>query len=350
MVKVVILCGGDQQVSLFGEPYTVLEQTMLRSQHLYLSCSHLIVICNHQNHNNINKSLFQLNLKCPTTVILEPYCRNTGPSIAGLIKYLEIESLISDDDNCLVFPSDHVMSIDAFNMSIALGHKLIESRIVTFGVYPTYPEVEYGYIIEGENQVIERFIEKPNYDVAKQLIQNPKCYWNSGIYYFNLKVIANEYRLLYPTFLEKLNFSRTGSCVIIDDQSYALYPTISFDKLIMEKTKNGYVVPFRGLWSDIGSWKGIYQVSQPYRSLNYKGFEANGCHIFNYHAKQSIKVIGVDNLCVLNTKDTIIISPLQQVSAVKRFVQQSEKKSLQSTPYVEINVAILLIILMSMSL
>jgi len=361
MVVVVVLCGemvpNKLQLSMFGEKYNLLEETLLRTQQLDQPCSRLIIICNQKNQADINQSLLKLELNVPITVILEPLSKNTGPALGCLVRYFEQYQLtLSDDQECLVLPSDHVLSMESLNRSMGLCSQLIKSKIVTFGVTPSYPEVDYGYIIEGDNQQIKQFIEKPCYDMAKQLILNPRCYWNSGIYYFSLAAIAQEYHILQPSLLETIGFlkldgetSKTLE-VHVNRQLYQGCSSRSFDKLIMEQTVNGCVVPFRGLWSDIGSWGEIYQVSEPYKSLNCTEYKASNCHLFNYYSKQKVVVVGVDNLCILNTKDVVVVSQLSAVDKVKQFAKMSEhqSKSNRYTDMLGINIMVLLMIMISM--
>ena len=81
-----------------------------------------------------------------------------------------------------------------------------KDKLVTFGVIPRSPETGYGYIksekpfnlknIEGYK--ISKFIEKPNFEKAKELIKD-KCFtWNSGIFLFKAKTIINEIKNLNP--------------------------------------------------------------------------------------------------------------------------------------------------------
>jgi mannose-1-phosphate guanylyltransferase len=357
MVVVVVLCGemtpNKLQLSMFGDKYNLLEETLLRTQQLDQPCSRLIIICNQKNQNDINQSLLKLKLTLPITVIFEPLSKNTGPALGCLVKYFEQYPLTLDNDQeCLVLPSDHVLSMDSLNRSMGLCSQLIKSKIVTFGVTPPYPEVEYGYIIEGDNQQIKQFIEKPCYDMAKQLILNPMCYWNSGIYYFNLAAMTQEYHILQPSLLESIGFLKSGATseIYVNNTLYQGCLSGSFDKLIMEQTVNGCVVPFRGLWSDIGSWSEIYQVSKDFKSLNCTEYKTSKCHLFNYYSKQKVVVVGVDDLCILNTKDVVVVSQISAVDKVKQFAKMSEhqSKSNRYTDMLGINIMVLLMIMISM--
>lgn len=372
MVKVVILCGGTENdltdnlrqfITLAGESYNLYEQTLLRSQQLNQECSQLIVVSNCEIHEKVVNGLIKTNIKCPITILWEPVMRNTGPCVGYLVKFLQKYHFCDDDQKCLIFPSDHVLSVDALNRSLLIADQLLESNLITFGVYPTYPETNYGYIIEGDNRRISKFIEKPQYGLAKDLINNPSCFWNSGLYLFSISVVVKEYEMICHhvfnniEFIEQRNDDNGYVHVHIDSVKYGTCPTIPFDKLIMEKTMNGCVVPFRGLWSDVGSWENIHQVSEQYKSVNCHQIDSKNCHIYNYNHQQVISLIGIDNVCVINTKDTILVSNLSDTYKVRDMAQTLEdqyvKKSQRGTKltkYLEslgINMSVLYMIVMS---
>ena len=73
-------------------------------------------------------------------------------------------------------------------------------NIVTFGVIPDRPEVGYGYIKVDrlsiaeklQSQKIEKFIEKPSLNKAKEFLSEGKYLWNSGIFMFKSSTIISE--------------------------------------------------------------------------------------------------------------------------------------------------------------
>ena len=106
-------------------------------------------------------------------ILLEPFRRDSGPAIVAGATY----ALRRGDDPAVVaLAADHVVSDpDAFAKICNLaGEAALDDRIVMFGVHPTRPATEYGYIRPGPAIrpglfAIERFVEKPDAEAAASL-------------------------------------------------------------------------------------------------------------------------------------------------------------------------------------
>ena len=89
-----------------------------------------------------------------------------------------------------------------------------QGRLVTFGIVPTSAETVYGYIQikelpTKENQIIglkiNKFIEKPNKDIAVKSIKDSRFTWNSVMFIFKASTIITE---LKKFALEILNYCK----------------------------------------------------------------------------------------------------------------------------------------------
>ena len=142
------------------------------------------------------------------TVLSEPISKNTAPAIILGSKY--IAELSNSDPVILVVPSDHMIKDSvSFAETVKQGKKLTEEGyIVTFGIKPTYPETGYGYI----NSIDNKFVEKPNIELAKKYIADGNYYWNSGIFMFKYSTLVKEVSLYAPEIYKLLsNFDFTAS-------------------------------------------------------------------------------------------------------------------------------------------
>jgi len=92
----------------------------------------------------------------------------------------------------IVLPSDHYIENEKeFKETVLQGVEIANKKrgLVTIGVLPTRPETGYGYIEMGDRVngdmptfKVERFLEKPNTEVAKDLLLKGNFLWNSGMF------------------------------------------------------------------------------------------------------------------------------------------------------------------------
>ena len=78
---------------------------------------------------------------------------------------------------------------------------LSDENIFIFGIKPTRPSNEYGYLktksINKLNKVT-KFIEKPTEQKAKKIIKSGG-YWNSGMFYLKKSSIINNFKKYQPS-------------------------------------------------------------------------------------------------------------------------------------------------------
>ncbi len=352
MVAIAILCGGvgsrlwpvsrkskpKQFMKLPNCQWNLFQQTVLRVNEIELKTSEIIIVSSLDIKSEIQDAIagIQSQLKVPVAYIWEPVMRNTGPALASLLTYFNLGKDKSDE-TCIVFPSDHLISMTKFNQSLIIANQYVKDHIITFGITPTHPETGYGYIKSGDDHKIEKFIEKPKLEVAMGLLQEGNWLWNSGMFYFRVGVLQAEYERLEQVLLDQVQKSfvegktTTGEqvCeVIIDKSTYLLCPSQPFDKLIMEKTALGKVVPFDGRWSDIGSWESICGLEQTAKTNDIQ-IDCTDSQIINYNPRQLVSLIGLKNVCVVNTGDAILICEKSQTQKVKDVYQKLEAQHSQ---------------------
>jgi mannose-1-phosphate guanylyltransferase len=349
MVAIAILCGGvgsrlwpvsrkskpKQFMKLPNSEWNLFQQTVLRVNEIELKPSEIIIVSSLDIRSEIQDAIagIQSHLKVPVVYLWEPVMRNTGPALASLLTYFNMTGGKSQE-TCIVYPSDHLISMTKFNQSLTIANQYVHDHIITFGITPTHPETGYGYIKSGDNYQIEKFIEKPQLEVAMGLLQQGQWLWNSGMFYFRVGVLRAEYEHLAAQLLEQVETSfKKGhiaddySEVKIDKESYLLCPSQPFDKMIMEKTEVGKVVPFDGRWSDIGSWESICELDQA--QTNDIQIDCKDSQIISYNPRQHVSLIGLDGVCVVNTSDAILICAKSQTQKVKDVYQKLEAQKSQ---------------------
>ncbi len=351
----VILCGGSgsrlwplsresypkQFLSLKKEDkYSLLQNTIKRISTLK-NLKTPILVCNEEHRFIVAEQMRELNIQ-DFIILLEPFGRNTAPAIIlAALKSLEIE----DDPTLLVLSSDHeIKKNNQFLTVINMGLRFAEmNKLVTFGVVPSSPETGYGYIkatkhfgknIEGFE--IESFIEKPDKETAQKLIKDNRYTWNSGIFMFKSVEIIKEIKKFSPEILLCCQNAINKSILDLDFQrldkaSFEKCDDVSIDIAVMEKTSKGIVIPLDAGWSDVGSWDVIWENSKK---------DTNGNHIEgkvllentknSYLRSEDRLVVGIDlnDLIIIETRDSILISNKKSSQKIKNIVNQLKKNKI----------------------
>ncbi len=288
------------------------------------------VVCGEEHFYEIRRHLEAIGVSSDGKLITEPCGRNTAPAVL-----LAILNILNTEKEALllVFPADHVVTnIPEFHERLKKAIKLAEmDYIVTFGIKPSYPETGYGYIegakpVKSDAFTIKRFIEKPDKKTAKRYIKAGNFFWNSGMFAFKASVMMGEFRRYAPSLLKKMQTMVPKGPLIAE--LYKQLPDISIDYAIMEKTRKGVVLPSEFGWSDIGSWKSLYDILPKDPNKNV----IEGDVILRQTRKSFVKgderlivVNGLENVVVVETPDTVFVSDLNKTQDVKLIVNELKR-------------------------
>ena len=268
-------------------------------------------------------------------VLSEPTSKNTAPAIALAVKYVSQKS--HSDPVILVVPSDHMIkNIEAFSKTVREGELIAEKGyIVTFGILPSYPETGYGYINVTDNQIenglkVNKFVEKPNEELAQKYIADGNYYWNSGIFMFKASTLLNELKACSPDIYSLLNnFDFTNS----DEIPYIEFdrmPSISIDYAVMEKSDKIALVRLESDWNDLGSWKSIYDVSPKDSDGNVKIghiLDEGSKNSLMYSSSKLVATIGLEDTVIVETEDAILACRADKTQDVKKIFDTLKKQN-----------------------
>ncbi|MGD8724311.1 MAG: mannose-1-phosphate guanylyltransferase, partial [Desulfobacterales bacterium] len=313
-----------QLVKFVGED-SLLQSTIKRLPPV-LDTAYVKVVCGQKHFHETAKHLEELGLTADDKLIGEPSGRNTAAAI--LLASLHI--LASEKDAILcIFPADHVIQDrDAFHDRLKAAIALAgDGFIVTFGIQPQYPETGYGYV-EGGKKVsrgalsLKRFVEKPDLATAQKYIKAGNFFWNSGMFAFKASVILTEFEAHQPELLGKMrNLFRDDNA--INKEDYDQLDDISIDYAIMEKTARGVVLPSDFGWSDIGSWKSLYDFLEKDADNNVIEGDVMVQNTRNSLILGHGRLIAANHLrdmVVVETADSVFVSDLENSRDVKSFV------------------------------
>lgn len=288
-----------------------------------------------------DKSLKSLGIPLENA-IYEPSGKNTAPAVALVCKVLEMQGL--QDEVVGIFPADHVIEDESeFIRAIELASMVADrDLIVTLGIKPDFPATGFGYI-ETELEEAGRlehlkcyktagFREKPKEEVATEYIRKGNFFWNAGIFVFKVshmielfKVNANDIWSDISALLPDLSNLETV---------YDKVRKESIDYAIMEKTDKQACVPCDIGWSDLGSWDEV--ANQFDQRLGSGGVEVNlnseNNFVFSSTSK-AVALVGVKDLIVVDTGDTLLVCNKGESQKVKEVVAQLKDKHYSSSEH-----------------
>ncbi len=319
-----------QLVKFIGDDSLV--QSTIKRLSPVLDPQNVRIVCGEQHFHETARHMQDIGMQADGKIICEPSGRNTAPAILLAV----LHTLVVEKDAVLcVLPADHVIgNIERFHERLETAIRLADrGYIVTFGIRPHYAETGYGYV-EGDAAVAEgalrvkRFIEKPDRKTAQQYIEAGNFFWNSGMFAFKASVILEEFRTWQPDLLDKMEaIFDPGRPITKED--YDRLPDISIDYAVMEKTTRGVVLPSDFGWSDIGSWKSLYDFLPKDADLNVIDGDVIANHTRGCFILGSDRLIAVNHLkdtVVVETPDSIFVSDIDHSRDVKSIVARLKEK------------------------
>jgi mannose-1-phosphate guanylyltransferase/mannose-6-phosphate isomerase len=295
-----------------------------------------VIVANDDHRFLVAQQCLDINVK-PKSLILEPIGRNTAPAIA-----VAAFSLLQEDPILLVLPSDHIFTNDqAFIEAVKVGAKAAEiDGLVTFGIVPTSPETGYGYVkslvpLDSTKAVaVEKFVEKPNLETAKQYIQEGTYTWNSGMFMFKASIFLAELLKFQPDIYNAAkkaweDAKKDLDFIRLDLESFGKCRSDSIDYAVMEKTNNALVVPLDAGWNDVGSWSSVWQALPQDENGNVQRGDTlvKDCKNSFVHADHRfVALLGVENIVVVETSDALLIANKDKVQDVKKIVEELKAK------------------------
>lgn len=256
-------------------------------------------------------------------IVIEPGARNTGPSI--LLSCLNLYE--QDPDAIVMFlPADHfIPSQQQFLPYVerAMNYASTSDRIVLFGLKPQYPATGYGYIefddaldtAESEPHAVKKFHEKPSSEVAHEYCQQGNMLWNIGMFCAHVTVFMHEFQRLAPDVYEAVLAYKKG------ERAYEDARAISIDHLIIEKSECVSVFPVTFEWFDIGTLEPFLSVRAQVESASRVVSVDSKNNVVHVNDKL-VALVGVENLCVVQSGDTLLIVQRDHMQKVTQVVQR----------------------------
>lgn len=268
-------------------------------------------------------------------ILCEPIGRNTAPCIGlGAIHI----SKKYEDAIMMVLPSDHLIKYNQiFVNTLKQGCETAEKgpNLVTIGITPDYPETGYGYIkflpdqMDGSAYAVDRFVEKPSLEIAKEYLATEQYLWNSGMFMWKVSTILDNLKEFMPDIYNGLQKIRTTigteEADSVLETEFTAFPSESIDYGIMEKAQNIYILPGNFGWDDVGSWLAVGRIRNSDEQENVVSgniITVNTKNCIIEGSDKLIATVGLDNLIIVDTTDATLICEKNSAGDIKKILEE----------------------------
>ncbi|QKJ20072.1 mannose-1-phosphate guanylyltransferase [Microbacterium hominis] len=244
------------------------------------------------------------------------------------------------------FAADHVIRVPhlfdwAVRQAIAVAR---EGYICTIGIPPTEPSVGFGYIkkageliVDGapEAATVERFVEKPDLETAKEYFADRSYLWNAGMFISRADVllaeIAQQEPELHAGLLELAEAwdDRDARGPVVD----RVWPTlkkIAIDYSVAEPAAEKgrlAVIPGHFDWDDVGDFASLAKLNSHGRKNDLAILGENArilsdaaSGIVVSQTQRVISLVGVRDIVVVDTPDALLVTTSEHAQRVKGVV------------------------------
>lgn len=279
-----------------------------------------------------------------SSIIGEPAKRDTAPCVGLAAAWVAAKD---PEATMVVMPADHVIEPDdVFRDALKHAASLVEedpTRIVTFGIAPSYPAECFGYIEragDSSNEMkfpsfaVEKFREKPDLETAKQFLAAGSFYWNAGIFVWKAKTVLDALKQHEPEMFARIEaIANSIGSPEFDSTLQTEFTAIkgtSIDYAVMERYDNVMVVEAPFSWDDLGNWSAIPRQQGVDESGNTVIGEHLGIDTENAIVRSEdghlIVTIGMKDCIVVHTENATLVASREDEAKIKQVVSELEKR------------------------
>ncbi|MFH1045884.1 MAG: mannose-1-phosphate guanylyltransferase [Candidatus Omnitrophota bacterium] len=279
--------------------------------------------------------------------IFEPMTKDTAAAIGYAASVLQRRY---PQAVMVVLPADHEISRERlFRQKLSAAIRLARTGpyLVTLGITPRGPSVEYGYIRTGKRLSVRgarwalEFKEKPNLKTARQFLKQGKYLWNSGMFVWEINTLRQAIAMYMPHLakglaeIESSWHLRKREKII--KKVFSGLDKISLDFGLMQKVKIDHPIGVAVIksdfgWNDLGNWNALAIPADKDANVILKGsglalYNTKQCVLCN-RAQVRLVLIGLRELVVVNTEEATLVVPRQDASQVKLLVEGLKRSPL----------------------
>ena len=271
-------------------------------------------------------------------IITEPCRRDTAAAIATACGI--VESRAGEDAVVAILTADHLMNDeDAFRKLLkdAAQAAAETGNIVTMGVAPDHPATGFGYIKCGKRVdlpvdtvfcKVDKFVEKPDVKKAKRYLATKKYAWNAGMFVWRVATMKDALLKYVPALaILEANLANEKNPKAVMETLYPQLPPVSIDYAVMEKADNIIVSVGDFGWDDVGTWS----AADKHMKIDGRRNAVRG-NVTLLDVSDSVAVsdgpkiaaLGVENLVIVTTKDSVLVASKERVQDLKALLAQMQ--------------------------
>ena len=267
-------------------------------------------------------------------ILCEPVGRNTAPCIGLGAVHMRKKY---EDAVMYVLPSDHLIKYTSIFLSTLTDAGEVAEQgenLVTLGITPDCPETGYGYIkflpdqMLGRAFEVDRFVEKPDLETAKEYVASEQYLWNSGMFIWKVSTILKNLETYLPETYQGLN--RIADAIgteeeeMVLEKEFSAFQSESIDYGIMEKAKNIYILSGSFGWDDVGSWLAVGRIKKSNEFgnvINGNAVTVDTKNCIIQGGKKLIATVGIEDIIVVDTEDALLICEKDSAGNIKKVLE-----------------------------
>ncbi|MEO1856909.1 MAG: mannose-1-phosphate guanylyltransferase [Rubritalea sp.] len=328
-----------QLLNLLGST-TLLNQTIARLEGL-IPKENILILTNEIQIETVREVASELPKE---NIFAEPAKRDTAPAVAlgvGLIAARDPEATM------IVLPADQLID-DIANFHDVLSDAITTAQqtesLITIGIKPTWACPSYGYVERGTPSALAPagikniphdvtcFREKPAPELAETFIKQGNFTWNAGMFIWSIPTVVHDLELHAPElagFIANLMASDDIQSTVADQ--FSKLTPISIDYALMEKAARVLNIEASFDWDDVGSWVSVAKYLDDAENDNksnspLKVVESHNNIVFTEAKTTQVAMLGVSDLIVVQTSDSILIANRHQADDIKKLVAKLPKE------------------------
>ena len=267
-------------------------------------------------------------------ILCEPVGRNTAPCIGLGAVHMRKKY---EDAVMYVLPSDHLIKYTSIFLSTLTDAGEVAEQgenLVTLGITPDCPETGYGYIkflpdqMLGRAFEVDRFVEKPDLETAKEYVASEQYLWNSGMFIWKVSTILKNLETYLPETYQGLN--RIADAIgteeeeLVLEKEFSAFQSESIDYGIMEKAKNIYILSGSFGWDDVGSWLAVGRIKKSNEFgnvINGNAVTVDTKNCIIQGGKKLIATVGIEDIIVVDPEDALLICEKDSAGNIKKVLE-----------------------------